>query len=141
MLKKLSYLLLLTIFVSCTKEEATNATLKEELTDTWTYGTLTQDDYDATGKLLTSARLPVRRDNDFVVFGEDGSYNATMRGNVESTTGTFNVTSTKTFTLKIGTVTKACRVINVSLNDLTFVVAEPKVKDQPYTEYTHTLYR
>jgi hypothetical protein len=59
MLKKLSYLLLITVMFSCTKEEGTTDTLKKELTDTWTYGTITQDDYDANGNLLKSARLPV----------------------------------------------------------------------------------
>jgi hypothetical protein len=141
MLKKLSYLLLITVMFSCTKEEGTTDTLKKELTDTWTYGTITQDDYDANGNLLKSARLPVLRDKDFVTFKDDGSYIETRAAAKEPITGTYNITNTKAFTLKIGTTTSACRIVNLSLNDLNFVVADPKVKGQPYTEYTHSLYR
>ncbi|MFD1259005.1 hypothetical protein ACFQ3S_19535 [Mucilaginibacter terrae] len=140
-MRKYLFLAILAVALfSCKKEDKTATGLKEQLTGGWDYGTLYQNDYDAKGKLLTSVRLQTRS-NDYFEFAENDTFVSTFDGLAEVTTGTYNVTSTTAFTLKIGNTTYPCRVVSLNLTNLVFVMANPKVVNQPYTEYVHTLSR
>jgi hypothetical protein len=132
-------LLAISLF-SCKKESKSTTGLKEQLTGRWNYVTLFQNDYDAKGKLLNSERLQARS-NDYFSFAESDAFTKTYNSGAEVTTGTYNVTTTTAFTLKIGAITYPCRVVDLNLNNLVFVMANPKVVNQPYTEYVHTLSR
>lgn len=132
-------LLALTLF-SCKKESKSSTGLKEQLTGRWNYATLYQNDYDAKGKLLTSERRQARS-IDYFEFAENNSFSSTYDGLADLTTGTYNVSSTTAFTLKIGNTTYPCRVVSLNQTSLVFVMANPKVVNQPYTEYVHTLSR
>lgn len=132
-------LLAISLF-SCKKESKSTTDLKEQLTGRWNYVTLFQNDYDAKGKLLNSERLQARS-NDYFSFAESDAFTETYNSGAEVTTGTYNVTTTTAFTLKIGAITYPCRVVDLNLNNLVFVMANPKVVNQPYTEYVHTLSR
>jgi hypothetical protein len=132
-------LLAITLF-SCKKESKSPAGLKEQLTGRWDYVTLYQNDYDAKGKLLTSVRLQARS-NDYFEFAENDAFSNSYNSLAEITTGNYNVTTTTAFTLKIGNTTYPCRVVSLNHTSLVFVMADPKVVNQPYTEYTHTLSR
>jgi hypothetical protein len=132
-------LLVVTLF-SCKKESKTPIGLKEQLTGRWNYATLYQNDYDAKGKLLNSERLQARS-IDYFEFAENDAFSNSYNSLAEITTGTYNVSSTIAFTLKIGNTTYPCRVENLNQTSLVFVMANPKVANQPYTEYVHTLSR
>jgi hypothetical protein len=128
-------------FISCKKETQTVEGLKEELAGRWTYGTLVKNNYDASGKLLSTTRLPAKNGIDYIEFGDNNTFVMTSNGGADKTTGVCDVNSTTRFTLKSATATNTCRVTSLTLNNLVFELEEPKVAKQPYTEYTHSLNR
>lgn len=132
--------MLLVVFIaSCSKENKSPEGLKSLITGRWKYITLLQSNYNAKGALTSSTKLTVRS-NDYIEFS-DKNFTKTLNGGVDVAKGTYTVNSTVKFTLKIGTVSYPCRLLTLSDNDLIFIQEEPKVKGQPYIEYTHTLNR